>query len=78
MANDSAAQGGFLSLLPVPVVVMGGVHDLGRRLGTAMAFISIAVVIGPPISGAIYTPAKGYKAVGYYAGKCSSEGRAYD
>lgn len=69
------AQGGFVSLLPVPVIGMGGIQDLGRRLGTSMAFLSVGVVVGPPISGAIYTSTGGFEAVGYYAGKRSSKGR---
>ena len=67
-------QGGFVSLLPVPVARMGSIQDLGRRLGISMTLFSIAIMIGPPISGAIYTSTGGYKAVGYYAGKRSSKG----
>ena len=66
----SVGQGGFVSLLPVSVVGMGDIQDLGRRLGLSMVFLSIGVVVGPPISGAIYTSTGGYEAVGYYAGKC--------
>lgn len=70
MADDrSVAQGGFISLLPVPVIGMGDIQNLGRRLGASMMSDSIAVAVGPPISGAIYTSTGGYKAAGYYAGE---------
>ena len=75
--KSSLAQGGFVSLLPVPVVGMGDIQDLGRRLGISMALISIGVVVGPPISGAIYTSTGGYEAVGYYAGEYFSGGGVY-
>lgn len=70
----SAAEGGYVSLLPAPLVGMGTIQDLGRRLGMSMAFFSVSVVVGPPISGAIYALTGGYEAVGYFAGKRSSKG----
>ena len=73
--GHSVGQGGFISLLPVPVTRMGGTQDLGRRLGIPMTLFSIGTVIGPPISGAIYTSTGGYKAVSYYAGERPSKGR---
>lgn len=73
--DDSAAQGGVISILPMPVTRMGGNQDLGQRLGIPLTFLAIGVVLGPPISGAIYTSTGGFEAVGYYAGKCSSGGQ---
>ena len=73
--GHSVGQGGFVSLLPVPTAGMGSIQDLGRRLGISMTFFSIGIVVGPPISGTIYTSTGGYEAVGYYAGKRSSRGR---
>jgi len=78
MADErSVGQGGLVSLLPVPVVAMGSIQDLGRRLGITMVFLAVGVVVGPPISGAIYASTGGYKAVGYYAGKRCSMRRGH-
>lgn len=73
----SVAQGGFVSLLPVPTAGMSNIQDLGRRLGISMTLFSVGIVIGPPISGAVYTSTGGYKVVGYYAGKWTSKSRMY-
>ena len=56
---------------------MGNIQDLGRRFGISMTLFSIGVVVGPPISGAIYTSTGGYRAVSYYAGKWTSKSRMY-
>ena len=61
-------SGAYVSLLPVPLVMMGDMHDAGRRSGTALTVIALGAVAGPPISGAIEQATGGFKAVGYYAG----------
>jgi len=61
-------SGAYISLLLLPVVVMGDMHDAGRRTGTAMTVIALGAIVGPPISGAIAQTTGGFKAVGYYAG----------
>ena len=64
-------SGAYVSLLPVPVVTMGELHDAGRRTGIAMSAIALGAIAGPPISGAIFQVTGGFKAVGYYAGMTS-------
>lgn len=61
-------SGAYVSLLPVPVVTMGDMHDAGRRTGIVMSAVALGAVAGPPISGAIAQATDGFKAVGYYAG----------
>ena len=61
-------SGAYVSLLPVPVVMMGEMHDAGRRTGVAMTVIALGAIAGPPISGAIAQATDGFKFVGYYAG----------
>lgn len=61
-------SGAYTSLLTVPVVMMGDVHDSGRRTGSFLTCIALGAVVGPPISGAIAQATDGFRAVGYYAG----------
>jgi len=61
-------SGAYVSLLPTPLMMMGDMHDAGRRSGIAMTGIALGAVAGPPISGAIAQATGGFKAVGYYAG----------
>ena len=61
-------SGAYLSLGSLPVVMMGDMHDAGRRTGTALTAIALGAITGPPISGAIAQGTDGFKAVGYYAG----------
>ena len=61
-------SGVYLSVFLVPIVVMGDMHDAGRRIGTVFTVIALGVAIGPPISGAIAQATGGFKAVGYYSG----------
>ena len=61
-------SGAYVSLLPVPIMLMGDMHDAGRRSGTFLTCVALGAVAGPPISGAIAQATGGYKAVGYYAG----------
>jgi len=61
-------SGAYVSLLPAPLMMMGDMHDAGRRSGIAMTGVALGAVAGPPISGAIAQATGGFKAVGYYAG----------
>ena len=61
-------SGAYVSLIPVPVMTMGDMHDAGRRTGTLLTCVAFGAVVGPPISGAIAQATGGFKAVGYYAG----------
>ena len=61
-------SGAYFTLLPAPLVMMGDIHDAGRRTGIAMTGIALGAVAGTPISGVIAQATGGYKAVSYYAG----------
>ena len=61
-------SGAYGSMLSLPVVMMGEMHDAGRRTGTVLTIIALGAIAGPPISGAIAQATGGFKAVGYYAG----------
>jgi hypothetical protein len=61
-------SGAFVCLLSVPVIAMGEIQDVGRRVGMSMTILAFGALAGPPISGAINNATGGYKAVGYYAG----------
>lgn len=61
-------SGAYVTLLPVPLIMMGDIRDAGRRTGIAMSAIALGAVAGPPISGAIIQSPGGSKFVGYYAG----------
>jgi MCP family monocarboxylic acid transporter-like MFS transporter 10 len=61
-------SGAYVSLLAVPLLMMGDMHDAGRRTGIGMTGIALGALAGPPISGAIAKATGGFEAVGYYAG----------
>ena len=61
-------SGAYVSLLPVPLMRMGEMHDAGRRVGGFLTCVAFGAVAGPPISGAISQATDGFKSVGYYAG----------
>ena len=63
--------GAYVTLLAAPVMMMGDMHDSGRRTGTFWTCMALGAVVGPPISGAIAQATDGFKAVGYYAGNIS-------
>ncbi|OAX32245.1 MFS general substrate transporter [Rhizopogon vinicolor AM-OR11-026] len=60
--------GAFFSLWPVPIVAMGDIKDAGRRAGMFMSLAAFGAIAGPPISGALISPTKGFVYAGYYAG----------
>jgi len=60
--------GAFVSLFTVPVVAMGEIEDAGRRVGMFMSLAAFGAIAGPPISGALISPTKGFLVAGYYAG----------
>ncbi|KAG8958684.1 hypothetical protein FRC03_008912 [Tulasnella sp. 419] len=60
--------GSFASLVPAPVASLGGTGDVGRRTGMLYTFCGIACLIGPPISGAIFSRYNGFLEVGIYGG----------
>jgi hypothetical protein len=48
---------------------MGGIEDLGRRLGAINIIAGIGTLCGPPISGLFAGSRLGYIVVGYFAGE---------
>ncbi|KAG8984521.1 hypothetical protein FRB95_005827 [Tulasnella sp. JGI-2019a] len=62
------SSGAFVGLLAAPIAKMGDTSDIGRRTGMLFTVLSVGAVVGPPISGAIYTSSGGYNDVGIYAG----------
>ena len=60
--------GAYISLFVVPLMMMGDMHDAGRRSGTALTIMALGAVAGLPISGVIAQATGGFRAVGYYAG----------
>ena len=47
---------------------MGPIEDVGLRIGMALTLMTIGVVSGAPISGAILDGTGSFKNVGYYGG----------
>ncbi|PBK73136.1 MFS general substrate transporter [Armillaria solidipes] len=62
------SSGAYVSSFLIPVFELGEISDVGRRTGMTMSIAAFGAVAGPPISGAIYTAAGGFEAMGYYAG----------
>jgi hypothetical protein len=66
---SSIASGVYAGLVLAPAMALGDTSDVGRRVGMASTILAFGALIGPPISGTIYSASGGYKAVGYYAGE---------
>jgi MCP family monocarboxylic acid transporter-like MFS transporter 10 len=50
------------------MMALGDCADVGRRTGMYLTIVSIGVLVGPPISGAINHSTGGYTGVGLFAG----------
>ena len=61
-------SGAYISLVVIPVVMMGDMDDSGRRTGSFLTCVTLGAVAGPPISGAIAQSTGGFKVAGCYAG----------
>ncbi|EIN07031.1 MFS general substrate transporter [Punctularia strigosozonata HHB-11173 SS5] len=61
-------SGAFVSLIVSPVMLMGEIGDVGRRVGLFFTIAAIGALSGPPISGAINNATGNFKPVGVYAG----------
>jgi MCP family monocarboxylic acid transporter-like MFS transporter 10 len=61
-------SGTFVALIVSPTIALGGIDDVGRRVGTYMTILAFGALAGPPISGAIEAATGSFRAVGYYAG----------
>ena len=66
--------GAFIGLVPTPAVNMGPLETAGERVGLVLTAISLACLIGTPISGAFRTTSGGFFASGVYAGSCEFVG----
>ncbi|KAI1786161.1 MFS general substrate transporter [Ganoderma leucocontextum] len=68
------STGAILAILVQPFALMGAVEDVGLRIGMAYTLVTIGLLAGPPISGAIVDGTGSFKNVGYYGGafECSS------
>ncbi|KAM0519034.1 hypothetical protein ACHAPE_004027 [Trichoderma viride] len=62
-------SGGFVSLTPVVMIVLTkDLRDLGTRLGMMFAVLSIALLVGTPIGGAILIGSGSYTGVQVFCG----------
>jgi len=61
-------SGAYVSLFAAPPMIMGDMDDARRRSGTALTFVALGAIVGPPISGAIAQATGGFRAVSHYAG----------
>ncbi|KAJ7087083.1 MFS general substrate transporter [Mycena epipterygia] len=61
-------SGAYSALGPVPVAAMGGIEDLGRRIGIMNTVVGLGALCGPPLAGLLDGTSLGYTAVGYFAG----------
>ena len=68
------AFGAFIGLLPNPAVNLGPLETAGERVGLALTGISVACLVGTPISGAMRAASGGFVAPGAYAGSCEFVG----
>jgi MCP family monocarboxylic acid transporter-like MFS transporter 10 len=62
------SSGGWITLVAAVLGQMGGIDDIGRRIGAIHTVSGVGAVCGPPISGLFATSSLGYTAVGYLAG----------
>ncbi|KAJ6552673.1 major facilitator superfamily domain-containing protein, partial [Mycena vulgaris] len=62
------SSGALVVLIVSTVGQMGGIEDLGRRLGAINTIAGVGMLCGPPISGLFADSRLGYIAVGYFAG----------
>ncbi|KAJ7153085.1 major facilitator superfamily domain-containing protein [Mycena crocata] len=60
--------GAFSALGLVAVAAMGGVEDVGARLGTMGTIVALGLLCGPPLGGLLNETRLGYEAVGYFGG----------
>jgi MCP family monocarboxylic acid transporter-like MFS transporter 10 len=69
LTSSRFSCGAFISLFTVPAVAMGEMEDAGRRVGMFMSLAAFGAIAGPPISGALISPTRGFAAPGYFAGR---------
>ncbi|KAJ7661964.1 major facilitator superfamily domain-containing protein [Mycena polygramma] len=62
------SSGAWIALIGSAIGQMGGIEDIGRRIGMANTIAGLGTLCGPPISGLFANSRLGYTAVGYFAG----------
>nr|VWP00705.1 PKS_ER domain-containing protein [Ganoderma boninense] len=62
------STGAIIATLVHPFTRMGPVSDVGVRIGMGLAIMSVGILAGPPISGAIVDATGSFRNVGYFAG----------
>ena len=58
----------MVAIIIQPLARMGTIEYVGLRIGMALTLMTIGVVSGAPISGAILDTTGSFKNVGYYGG----------
>lgn len=63
--------GAYVGLLPSPAASLGPLQSVGARIGFQLTFMSFAILMGPPIAGAVRStsPTGGFESAGAYAGQ---------
>ncbi|KAJ7879155.1 major facilitator superfamily domain-containing protein [Mycena leptocephala] len=61
-------SGAWIALIGSALGQLGGIEDIGRRIGMINTLAGIGTLCGPPISGIFADSRLGYIAVGYFAG----------
>jgi MFS transporter, MCT family, solute carrier family 16 (monocarboxylic acid transporters), member 10 len=66
-------SGVFTGQLPIPVMRLGPIQDVGKRIGYSSTIMALGVLCGTPISGAIIRRSgsdaiAGYKNAGWWSG----------
>ncbi|KAM5535342.1 hypothetical protein V8D89_011027 [Ganoderma adspersum] len=62
------STGATLAILVQPFALMGPVEEVGLRIGMGYTLVTIGLIAGPPISGAILDGTGEFRNVGYYGG----------
>ena len=61
-------NGGYYASMVQPFELMGSLADVGMRIGMGFTLITIGVITGTPLLGAIFDVTGSYKNVGYCGG----------
>ena len=72
MPTRRLSTGAIIATLVHPFTHMGPVSDVGVRIGMGLTVMSVGILAGPPISGAIVDATGSFRNVGYFAGEPSS------
>lgn len=67
--NFRITFGAYVGLLPSPSAALGPMNSVGERVGMQLTIMSIAILIGSPVAGAVRAHPLGFKGAGIYGGK---------